>query len=330
MRPLARSRTRRRVAALTATLATVVLLVGACGAGSDPDNEIHSVNGQTYDLSPQQAGRLHAQKVDAIAAQVPAAIRARGSLIVTGSADGGAPLRFYATDDRTVIGSDVDFASLVADILGLKLEVRNADWAQNFVAIDDGTVDAFISTVTVTEERKEKYDFATYRLDNIALEAPKDSTWTYTDRKSLAGKRIGVGTATNQEQLLVQWDQQNRAEGLAPINIAYYQHTADYYLALASHRLDGFLGPNPAAAYHVATAGQTKVIARFSGAGDALQAEIAALTKKDNGLIGPIHEALQYAIDHGQYRKVLDRWGLDSEAVQQSRINPPGLPKKAP
>ncbi|MFF3573509.1 ABC transporter substrate-binding protein [Nocardia jiangxiensis] len=321
---------RRRTVMLTTVLSTVALVAGACGGGDGAGDEVRSVNGQTYDLSPQQASRVHADKVDSIAAQVPAAIRDRGTLIVTGSADAGAPLRFYATDDRTVIGSELDFASLVADVLGLKLDVRTADWAQNFVAVDSGAVDAFISNVTVTEERKEKYDFATYRKDTLALELPKDANWTYKDRESLAGKRIGVGSGTNQEQLLVQWDQQNVAQGLPKIEIAYYQKTTDYYLALASHRLDGFLGPDPDAAYHVATTGQTKIVSTFSGAGDALQAEIAVLTKKDNGLIGPVHQALQYAIDHGLYRKVLDRWGLGGEAVQQSRINPPGLPKKAP
>ncbi|MGF6883590.1 polar amino acid transport system substrate-binding protein [Nocardia sp. GAS34] len=331
MRPLTvfRAPRARRAVVLTAALTTLALVAGACGAGSEPGNEVRSVNGQSYDLSPQQSTRVRADKVDSIAAQVPAAIRNRGTLIVTGSADSGAPLRFYATDDRTVIGSEVDVAALVADILGLKLEARTADWAQNFVAVDSGAVDAFVSNVTVTEERKEKYDFATYRLDNLALEVPKDSTWRYADRKSLAGRRIGVGSGTNQEQLLVQWDQQNRAEGLPKIDIAYYQKTADYYLALASHRLDGMLGPNPTATYHVATSGQTKIVATFSGAGTALQAEIAVLTRKDNGLIGPVNQALQYAIAHGLYRKVLDRWGLGTEAVQQSRINPPGLPKRS-
>ncbi|MQY22857.1 transporter substrate-binding domain-containing protein [Nocardia macrotermitis] len=320
---------RRRSVLVGAVLGAVAVVAGACGGGDGGDNEVRSVNGQTYDLSPQQAGRIHTGKVDSIAARVPAAIRERGTLIVTGAAETGAPLRFYATDDRTVIGSEVDFAALIADILGLKLDVRAADWAQNFVAIDSGAVDAFISNVTVTEERKEKYDFATYRKDNLALEVADDANWTYKDRKSLSGKRIGVGSGTNQEQLLVQWDRQNVAEGLPKIDIAYYQKTADYYLALASHRLDGFLGPNPALAYHVATSGKAKIVATFSGAGDALQAEIAVLTKKDNGLIGPVHEAWRYAMAQGLYRKVLDRWGLGAEAVRESRINPPGLPKKA-
>ncbi|WP_067574327.1 transporter substrate-binding domain-containing protein [Nocardia acidivorans] len=320
------SRRRRMTTALA--VAILGLFAAGCGNGDGGVDSVRTVNGQSYDLTPQQSGRVHADKVDSIAAQLPKAIRDRGTLIVTGSAQSAPPLRFQANDDRTLIGSEVDFAILFADILGLKVDLRTADWAQNSVKVDSGEVDAFISNVTVTEERKEKFDFATYRLDNLALEVPKDATWTFADRKSLAGKRLGVGSGTNQEQILVQWNEANVAEGLPKIDIAYFQQITDYYLGLSSGRLDGYLGPNPSAQYHVATAGQTKVIGTLSGAGDALQAEIGVLTKKDNGLIGPIHQAIQYAIEHGSYRQVIEHWGLKNETVPASRINPPGLPKK--
>ncbi|WP_405487897.1 transporter substrate-binding domain-containing protein [Nocardia sp. NBC_00511] len=318
---------RRRIGALIA-VTTLSLLVGGCGKGDGTTTDTtRTVNGVSYDLSPEQAGRVHAPKVDAIAAQLPQALRDRGTLVVTGSVGAAPPLRFYATDDRTPIGADADLAVLVADILGLKVDTRIGDWAQNFVKIDSGEADAFVSNATVTEERKEKYDFATYRLDNVALEVPKDANWTYQDRKSLAGKKIGVTSGTNQEQLLVKWSADDVADGLPKVDITYYQQVSDYYLALSAGRIDGYLGPNPSAQYHVAQTGQSKVVATFSGAGDALQAEIGVLTKKDNGLVGPVQQALQYAIDNGLYRKVLDRWGLGGEAVAQSRINPPGLPK---
>ncbi|MFD6401125.1 ABC transporter substrate-binding protein [Nocardia sp. NPDC060249] len=315
-----------KLSTLIGIVAAATLLTAGCTAEPEAADTVQA-GAITYDLSPAQEGRVRAAKVDAIAAEVPKAIRDRGTLVVTGPAGSVPPLRFYATDDRTVIGSEVDFATLVADILGLKLDIQVADWSQNFVRVDSGEVDAFISNVTVTEERKEKYDFATYRTDTVALEVPKDSTLTYTDRKSLAGKRIGIGAGTNQEQLLVSWNEKNVAEGLPPVDIAYYQQSTDYYLALASKRIDGYIGPNPAAVYHSATS-DGKIIATFSGAGEQLQGEIAVLTKKDNGLIGPIHKALQHAIADGSYQKILDRWGLDSEKVAESRINPPGLPKK--
>ncbi|MFI2478016.1 ABC transporter substrate-binding protein [Nocardia xishanensis] len=317
-----------KLSAMVGALAAAALLITACGTDPDEDLQVSSDGTVAFDLSPQQSGRVRADKVDAIAAEVPQAIRDRGTLVVTGASGTAPPLRFYATDDKTVVGSEVDFASLVADILGLKLVAGVADWSQNFVRVDSGEVDAFISNVTVTEERKEKYDFATYRNDNVALEVPAQSDLRYQDRKSLAGKSIGVGTGTNQEQLLVKWNEQNRAEGLPAIDIAYYDKVSDYYLALASQRLDGYLGPNPTAIYHVRTANQTKIVATFSGAGEALQGQIGVLTKKNNGLIGAVQKALRHAIESGLYQRVIDRWGLQTEAVTESRINPPGLPKQ--
>ncbi|WP_419150651.1 ABC transporter substrate-binding protein [Nocardia vinacea] len=318
-----------KLSALVGLAATVALLATGCGTDPDAENSAQPAGSITFDLSPGQSGRIHAPKVDAIAAELPQAIRDRGTLVVTGSGGAAPPLRFYATDDKTIVGSEVDFASLIADILGLKLVAQVADWSQNFVRVDSGEADVFISNVTVTEERKEKYDFATYRNDTVALEIPKQSKLEYSDRKSLAGKRIGVGSGTNQEQLLVKWNEQNIADGLAPIDIAYFQQVTDYYLALASQRLDGYIGPNPSAIYHSTTANQTRIVATFSGAGDALQGEIGVLTKKDSGLIGPINKAINNAIQTGTYQQVIDRWGLKTETVPSSRINPPGLPKKS-
>ncbi|MET0965699.1 MAG: ABC transporter substrate-binding protein [Nakamurella sp.] len=279
-----------------------------------------------FNLSPEQ-NRVSTDKVDSIAAEVPQAIRDRGTLLVTGSAGTAPPLRFYATDDTTLIGSEVDFAYLLGDVLGLQVETSAADWAQNFVRIDSGEVDAFISNVTVTEERKEKYDFATYRLDTLALETQKDTDWTVNGRQDLAGKIIAVGSGTNQEKILVDWNDANVAEGLEPVDIKYFQNATDYYLALSSGRIDGYFGPNPTAQYHVASTGESKVIGTYSGAGEALQGEIAVLTKKDNGLAKAFADAINHTIENGTYQQVLDRWNLASEAVTASELNPPGLPK---
>ena len=343
------SRTRSRIV-LAAALTVAALAISACGGSTDTASTSTSSTGAAsgaaaaagktttggaspaaaeavqFNLTPDQ-NRVSTAKVDSIAAEVPQAIRDRGTLRVTGSAGTAPPLRFYATDDTTIIGSEVDFAYLVADVLGLKVDISAADWAQNFVRIDSGEVDAFISNVTVTEERKEKYDFATYRLDTLALEVKKDADWTVNGRQDLAGKVIAVGSGTNQEKILVDWNDKNVAEGLKPIDIKYYQNSTDYYLALSSGRIDGYLGPNPTAQYHAASTGETKVIGTFSGAGDTLEGKIAVLTKKDNGLVKAVADALNHTIENGTYQQVLDRWNLKSEAVKTSEINPPGLPK---
>lgn len=315
----------RRARLLTSAL-TAAALVGAAACSSGDAAEPDAATTAGYNLTADQ-NRITTDAVDEIAAKVPQNIRERGTLVVTGSAGTAPPLRFYADDDTTIIGSETDFAYLIGDVLDLDIELTAADWAQNFVRVDSGEADVFISNVTVTEERKEKYDFATYRLDSLAVEVAKDSGITFDSPEDIAGLTIGVGSGTNQEALLVEWNEQNTAAGLDPADILYYQNAVDYYLALGSGRIDAYVGPNPTSAFHVLQAGETEIAGTFSGAGPDLQGEIAVLTKKDNGVIQAINEALEHIIDNGTYAQVLERWGISSEAIEESRINPPGLPK---
>ncbi|MGW4015997.1 ABC transporter substrate-binding protein [Rhodococcus ruber] len=318
--------TRRTRLVASALTAVALLSVAACSSGSGTD-EPDAATSSGYNLTADQ-NRITTDSVPEIAAKVPQPIRDRGTLIVTGSAGTAPPLRFYADDDKTIIGSETDFAHLLGDVLDLDVELTAADWAQNFVRVDSGEADVFISNVTVTEERKEKYDFSTYRLDNLAFEVKKDSGIEVKDPKDVAGLKVGVSSGTNQEALLVEWNEQNIAAGLEPTEILYFQNATDYYLALGSGRIDAYFGPNPSASFHVIQAGETEIAGTFSGAGADLQGEIAVLTKKDNGLIEAINAALNHVIENGTYQQVLDRWGIANEAVATSVINPPGLPKK--
>ncbi|MGW5698975.1 ABC transporter substrate-binding protein, partial [Streptomyces asiaticus] len=82
----------------------------------------------------------------------------------------------------------------------------------------------------------------------------------------------------------------------------------------------------PEAEYHAKTSGQTQVIGAIIGAGGHLQGLIAATTKKGDGLGKPLNDAINYLIKKGTYGKILARWGLTSDGVSTSRLNPPGLP----
>ncbi|MEU8631934.1 ABC transporter substrate-binding protein [Amycolatopsis sp. NPDC048633] len=271
--------------------------------------------------------RIRAQQVDAIAALVPAGIRTRGSLVVGTTGNGTPPLSFRADDDKTVIGVEPDLAQLVADVLGLKLDLRASSWENLFLSVDNRQFDAGFSNITVTEERKDKYDFATYRKDTIAFEVRAEKNIAVREAKDIAGLTVGVSAGTNQEQILLRWDQQNKAAGLAPVKFQYYQATSDYYLALQSGRIDAYVGPNPTSAYHVAVEGKTKIVGTVSGGGT-IPADIAAMTDKDDGLVQALQQALDTVIKNGQYAEVLKRWNLASEAVPASEVNPQGLPRK--
>jgi polar amino acid transport system substrate-binding protein len=308
-------------------LLAATLALGACATGeASPETAPASAAEAKVNISPQQ-NRVRAQKVDEIANLVPADVRSRGTLVVGTTGNGTPPLSFRADDDKTIIGVEPDLAQLVADVLGLKLELEATSWENLFLAVETGQYAAGFSNITVTEERKDKYDFATYRADTIAFEVKSDATLTVSGAKDIAGLKVGVSAGTNQEQILLRWDEQNKAAGLKPAQFTYYQNTSDFYLALQSKRVDVYAGPNPTSAYHVAVAGETKIVGTVSGGGQ-VPAEIAAMTKKGNGLVEALNKALQAEISNGQYAEVLKRWNLTSEALPASLVNPAGLPRK--
>jgi polar amino acid transport system substrate-binding protein len=306
-----------------------VALVAGLTACAAPDEKQQAASpvALTINNGPDQK-RIVPAKVDSIAALVPDSIRRSGKLTigVGAAASGFPPLAFTATDNKTLIGSEPDLGVAIAGILGLEPDLENTSWENLFVGLDSGKYDVGASNITVTEERKQKYDFATYRLDNLAFEAKKGTRWKVTGPADVAGKKVAVGSGTNQEKILVEWSKEDVAKGLKPVDIKYYQTNQATYLALGSGQIDAYLGPNPDSAYHVAVAGQTEIIGEYSGGGATVQGKIALTTKKDNGLVKALAAAVNQLIQSGDYAKILARWNLSNEAVQTSEVNPQGLP----
>lgn len=244
-----------------------------------------------------------------------------GYLTVATSANNSPPIGLWATDNKTLIGSDPDIARLLADSLGLKLKLVPAAWEDWPLGITAGRYDVAMFNIAVTEERKKKFDFATYRADNHAFAVKTDSPISaIKGREDVAGKRIIVGSGTNQERILLSWDEKNRAQGLAPVQPIYLNDDAAATLALLSGRADMSFGPQAMAAWKVASRGQTKIV----GHGP-FRAWVAVTTKKGNGLDEALQQAINGAIASGQYKQVLARWGEQEEAVETSQVNPPGI-----
>ncbi|GAA2797356.1 ABC transporter substrate-binding protein [Saccharopolyspora taberi] len=317
---------RRRTLLLPAVFAAATAVLSSCTAEVAPKTAENPNQPGRVNTSPEQ-NRVRAQKVEEIANLVPPEIRNRGTLVVSVSGQGSPPLSFRADDDRTVIGVEIDVAQLVADVLGLRLELQPTSWENIFLSVRSGQHDVGFSNITVTEERKEIYDFATYRTDTVAFLARADSPLVVKGPPDIAGRTVSVSSGTNQEKILLDWDARNRAAGLAPVKFQYYgENSADYYLALRSGRIDLYVGPNPTLSYHATVSGESRVVGTVPGGGE-FPAQIAATTRKGNGLVTALARAIDHEIAGGRYAEVLGRWNLGNEALPASQINPPGLPK---
>lgn len=281
-----------------------------------------------YDLSPEQSGRPRA-------AVNPAAVQAidkaytfiEPGTFTVAVVPGTPPISTYATDTQTIVGADPDIAQLVADSLGLKLKLVPVAWPDWPLGITSGKYDAAISNIGVTEQRKEKFDFSSYRQGLHGFFVRSDSKIeSITQPKDAAGLRIIVGSGTNQERILLEWSKQNAANGLKPLELIYFDDEPSRLLALASGRADAIVQPHAQLLFIQSRDRNIRRVGVLS-AGWPLKSDVAITTRKDAGLAPALTIALNGLIDGGQYRAALTRWGLDSEALPRSETNPPGLPK---
>jgi polar amino acid transport system substrate-binding protein len=100
--------------------------------------------------------------------------------------------------NRQIVGFDVDIMNAIAKAEGFKVQIQHTGWDPLFEGINRGAVDAGISAITITDERKKKYGFSDpyFEAKQLIL-VPNQSD--VTSLKDLKGKRIGVQTATTGE-----------------------------------------------------------------------------------------------------------------------------------
>lgn len=102
-------------------------------------------------------------------------------------------------DGNTLMGYDIDLANLIGKELGVQIKFKNILFDDLFSALENDSIDMIISTVTVTDERKQKYDFSEPYLQAGQVILAQKTNTTITDTTNLAGKRIGVQKGTTIE-----------------------------------------------------------------------------------------------------------------------------------
>ncbi|WP_297914989.1 amino acid ABC transporter substrate-binding protein [uncultured Campylobacter sp.] len=115
----------------------------------------------------------------------------------------------YYNDKNELAGYDVDVARAVAEKLGLKIEFLTAPWDAMLAAFDAGKADAVFNQVSITDERKKKYEYSVpYTVVYGAIIVHKDNN----DIKSfedLKGKKNADSATSNWAQVAKKYGAQN-------------------------------------------------------------------------------------------------------------------------
>ena len=94
-------------------------------------------------------------------------------------------------------GVSVDIAKAFADYLGMDIEIQNTNWTGVIPALETGKVDMVISSMTITEKRKESVDFShAYAKAYLAFLVNIDSNVTQASQLNQSDKTIAVKTGS--------------------------------------------------------------------------------------------------------------------------------------
>lgn len=106
----------------------------------------------------------------------------------------------YTNDKGGLVGYDIDLGYRIANDLGAKIEFKNIPWDDLFPALEKKQIDMIISGVTITDERKQKYEFSEPYLNAGQVIITKTDNTTITSPQQMKGKRVGVQEGTTNEQ----------------------------------------------------------------------------------------------------------------------------------
>lgn len=98
---------------------------------------------------------------------------------------------FEYVENNEIKGFDIDLAKLIAKELGKKAIFDNMQFSTVLPAVSSGQDDAAISTITITKEREQNFDFSQpYYFEGMAV--VYKNTQTLTTPASLQGKKVAV------------------------------------------------------------------------------------------------------------------------------------------
>jgi polar amino acid transport system substrate-binding protein len=214
--------------------------------------------------------------------------------------DASFPPMEFVDEAKNIVGFDIDLIKAIAKDQKFEVEIKNVAWDGIFAGLESKQYDAILSSVTVTDERKQKYDFSEpYFNANQGIVVRADDT-TIKSEKDLAGKTVGVQIETTGAIAV------RKIEGA---KIKQFDTPDLAMLDLVNKNVDAVVVDTPVAANYALQAEQFK--GKLKIASEIVTDEVYGLTvqKGDPQKLLPLFNAgLKNVKASGEYKKIYEKW----------------------
>ncbi|MDG9721854.1 MULTISPECIES: ABC transporter substrate-binding protein [unclassified Streptomyces] len=303
-----------RLAAVGAIAVAGALLLTGCG-----DQTENSDSGGSDNQSAAGAP---------LADKLPQSVRDKG-VIKVGSDIAYAPVEFKDKSGETV-GIDPDLADAMGKQLGVEFEFENGTFDTLITGLRSKRYDIAMSAMTDTKERQEGIDsetgkkvgqgvdFVDYFTAGVSIYTKKGDDQGIKTWADLCGKKLVLQRGTVSEDLAKA--ENEKCPAGKKISMEAFDNDQQAQTRLRAGGADAGSSDFPVAAYAVKTSGGGK---DFQLVGEQVEAAPygIAVAKDNTQLRDALKAALDAVIANGEYKKIMDKWGVAEGAVTEATIN---------
>lgn len=210
------------------------------------------------------------------------------------------PMEYNDEDTGELVGFDIDLANALAEKMGLEVNFVSTAWDAIFIGLDTEKYDCIMSSVSMTEERLENFEFTTPYLANgqvIVVKPGDESVQTPAD---LEGKKVGVQLETTADTAC-----KKHLESGVTFDLIQYDSIDLAFLAMKSGNVDCIVVDMAVAIDFAAKYPQDYVISSASLTNE----PISICIKKDNtALKDAMQAALDEVIADGTLAEISVKW----------------------
>lgn len=231
-------------------------------------------------------------------------IKARGTLMV-GVEAGGAGAILSSQPGGKIVGHDADLNALIAQKLGVKLEMVETPWPGIIPALLSERFDMIMSGMTATKARAERVNFSTPYGDASLVAATLAGNTALKTPDDLAGKTIAVLLGSNTVNFAKDFAAKMAAKNLAAPTVKTYDDFPSIFVELGNKNIDVVMLPRPImGGYMVQKPGAFKII---EGLGDKSYFGVA-IRKDDTALLAAVNKILMEAKADGTLAALQKKW----------------------
>jgi polar amino acid transport system substrate-binding protein len=280
-------RSKRHVLMVFAAIAALALLAAGCGGGSKKKSSPTTTSGPASSASVTP----------------PANIKSAGKLVFCSDIT-YPPEESFGAGNKP-IGSDIDFGTAVAQLMGVKAVFKNTTFDSIIAALKAKKCDAIISGMNDTAERRKQVDFVDYLKVGQSLMVKKGNPSHIATLADLAGKSVSVESGTTNRDFLATQSGNLVKQGKTAISIKTFPKDTDAASALKAGRVDAYFGDSPVVVYYVSKDPS------FSVGGSPINPIPIGIAVRKGDPLGPaITKAIDMLYSNGSIKKIVAKWGM--------------------